>query len=656
MANNEASFILKLIDMVTGPANKIALSMGMTSKSFENASTNADAFLNKSFKWNQFAQAAQGVTDVLSTITAPGMAFETALAGVSALTGKTGADLDKIALAARNNAIAFGGDASEALKSYQSLLGKLGPDIADDNDALVVMGNNVQMLAKTMGGDVAGATDALTTSMLQFGVDLKNPMQAAQSMSVIMDMITAGAKEGSAEIPAIAATMAKTGLSAKLAGISFSETNAIIQTMAMGAFEGAEAGTAFNSVLATMGKGNLLPHNQAKLLQNAGVDIQKLSDKTIPFKERLKELQKIQGKGSVVNAVFGEGGDRAVNILLENIDKIQEFQTKIEELGTTHKMVATIMGTSTEQTAQFMTKIKDLGISVFSMTKEWLPYMQFGTQAFELGSKLMPAFEFMKSGFDTLKGSLKSAAIASWGFIKASAMTAWQSLKTAGSMAIAGVSAIGSFVMPIVTATFAMLGLNTAMLANPAGAIVVGLLAIGGAIALVIVYWEDLMDFFRFVGNWFVEHNPFSWITDLIDNVFPGFKSYLKNLFNDILAFFMKVWEKILGVFNKVKSLFGGGALDMPNIGDGTIHYKTTDTQQIVGADNTPSNLAKKDKETTIAGNEGKARIVNLRIDKIEIMNKISGDLNQGLANFEEKIAQVLVAAARDAEIILTNG
>lgn len=45
------------------------------------------------------------------------------------------------------------------------------------------MERNVQILSKTMGGDSAGAVDALTTAMLQYGVDLSNPIQTQKEMT-----------------------------------------------------------------------------------------------------------------------------------------------------------------------------------------------------------------------------------------------------------------------------------------------------------------------------------------------------------------------------------------------------------------------------------------------------------------------------------------
>ncbi len=72
---------------------------------------------------------------------------------------------------------------------------------------------------KTMEGDIKGATDAITTSMLQFQVDLSNPIKAAGESRRMINVMAAGAKEGAAEIPQISESLVQA--TAKLANLFF---------------------------------------------------------------------------------------------------------------------------------------------------------------------------------------------------------------------------------------------------------------------------------------------------------------------------------------------------------------------------------------------------------------------------------------------------
>lgn len=123
-----------------------------------------------------------------------------------------------------------------------------------------VLGESVNVLSKTMEGDIKGATDAITTSMLQFQVDLSNPIKAADESRRMINVMAAGAKEGAAEIPQISESLVQAGVSAKLANLSFEETNAAIQAMAEGGKYGSEAGVAIRNVITNMSRSNQAEH------------------------------------------------------------------------------------------------------------------------------------------------------------------------------------------------------------------------------------------------------------------------------------------------------------------------------------------------------------------------------------------------------------
>lgn len=66
--------------------------------------------------------------------------------------------------------------------------------------------------------------------------------------------------------------------------------------------------------------------------------------------------------------------------------------------------------------------------------------------------------------------------------------------------------------------------------------------------------------------------------------------------------------------------------------------------------------LAKQNKGTDIEGDKSKARIINVRIDKIEVIAKVANAAGQGLQEIGNQVASIIVGAVRDSEIILSNG
>ncbi len=154
----------------------------------------------------------------MDDLIAPGVALNSNMAELSAITGVTGQGLKDIEMAARSTAKTFGTDASDNVESYKLILSQLSPEIAKSSEAMKMMGDNVNILSKQMKGDTVAATNVLTTSMNQFGVSTKDPIAAAKIMADMMNVMSAGAQAGSAELPQIQSALEQVGMVAKQQG------------------------------------------------------------------------------------------------------------------------------------------------------------------------------------------------------------------------------------------------------------------------------------------------------------------------------------------------------------------------------------------------------------------------------------------------------
>ena len=319
--------------------------------------------------WQAATEGFQRLTGLFSASAQVGADYEKSLLDVAAITGITGDDLDKLGDKARNLAKEFGGSASDNLATFQTILSRLGPQIGESDEALAKMGSYANTLAKTMGGDVVGATDALTTSMLQFKVNLDDPIAAAGEMERMMNVMAAGAKEGAAEVPQIAQALVQAGGAAKLSNVSFEETNAALQALAQSGKYGAEAGVGLRNVLIKMNAPSALSKEATNMLATYGVNMQKVSDTTLPFAERLKELQKIGQNTDVLAAVFGAENIQAAQGLINTANAQAELTQQISGTNVATEQASIVMSGWSEWLGRCKAWLEDLKIGSFSFTK-----------------------------------------------------------------------------------------------------------------------------------------------------------------------------------------------------------------------------------------------------------------------------------------------
>ena len=319
--------------------------------------------------WQAASQGFLNITQKFSEAAQVGADYEKSLLDVAAITGITGDDLDKLGGKARNLAKEFGGTATDNLATFQTILSRLGPQIGESDEALAKMGSYANTLAKTMGGDVVGATDALTTSMLQFKVNLDDPIAAAAEMERMMNVMAAGAKEGAAEVPQIAQALVQAGGAAKLSNVSFEETNAALQALAQSGKYGAEAGVGLRNVLIKMNAPSALSKEATNMLEAYGVNMQKVSDTTVPFAERLKELQKIGQNTDVLAAVFGAENIQAAQGLINTAQAQAELTQQISGTNVATEQATIVMSGWSEWMGRCKAWLDDLKIGSFSFAK-----------------------------------------------------------------------------------------------------------------------------------------------------------------------------------------------------------------------------------------------------------------------------------------------
>ena len=256
---------------------------------------------------------------------------------------------------------------------FSTLLSQLGPQIAEYPDAIESMARSSLTLSKTMDGDVAGAVRALTTSFNAFEGEATDVDSAAKLMNMQMNLIAKSAQVGAAEVVDISESLKNIGPAASNLGVSFAETNALFQVLGQNQIKAAEAGTALRNAMLIL---SAPACDAAKALQALGVDMSVMSDKSIPFADRLKELVPVMNNTEVMARLFGRENVVAGQILVGNTEKIKQWTEEVQGSNSAVDQANIIMNTTAERMKRMDAFINDLKISFFEFVEPFTPIIK----------------------------------------------------------------------------------------------------------------------------------------------------------------------------------------------------------------------------------------------------------------------------------------
>lgn len=387
MASTTTQWILELVDKITGPlrsatesAQKMTDTVEQTTDEVEQLGQQAnetasilEKFGKGMFFMNEIKDGVDGITDAFDNAIQPGVQFQYAMSQVQAISGIAGDKFDLVEQKARDLAKTFGVDASDAAGVFSTLLSQLGPQIAEYPDAIESMARSSLTLSKTMDGDVAGAVRALTTSFNAFEGEAQDVDSAAKLMNMQMNLIAKSAQVGAAEVVDISESLKNIGPAASNLGVSFAETNALFQVLGQNQIKAAEAGTALRNAMLIL---SAPTSDAAKALQALGVDMSVMSDKSIPFADRLKELVPVMNNTEVMARLFGRENVVAGQILVGNTEKIKQWTEEVQGSNSAVDQANIIMNTTAERMKRMDAFINDLKISFFEFVEPFAPILK----------------------------------------------------------------------------------------------------------------------------------------------------------------------------------------------------------------------------------------------------------------------------------------
>lgn len=243
--------------------------------------------------------------------------FETQISGIAAVSGATGADLDKL----RAKALQLGADtsfsASEAAGAMEELA-KAGVSLPD-----ILNGAADAAVALAAAGGIAlpEAATIAANAMNAFGI-------AARDLPHVADLIAGAANASAIDVSQFGQSLQQSGAVAHLAGISFDDLAVAIAEMGNAGIKGSDAGTSLKTFLQNL---NPTTKQQIALFDKLGITTNGMANKFFDASGKAKSLADIsqvlqdalkgqtqQQKLATLETLFGSDAIRAAAILSEN--------------------------------------------------------------------------------------------------------------------------------------------------------------------------------------------------------------------------------------------------------------------------------------------------------------------------------------------------
>ena len=531
----------------TAKMEEMATAIGEFTAKVQKSQGVFDRFVGMAAKVDILSNGITKMAQALGDIVQPGIALNTSMTDLQAVTGVTGEGLRQIEGYARETAKAFGIDAAGAVESYKLILGQLSPELAKSPVALKAMGEHVATLSKLMGGDATAAAETLNTAMNQYGVDLSDPIKASEEMARMMNVMAAAGQEGSAELPQIKEALEQAGMAAKGAGVSFEEANAAIQVLDKAGKKGSEGGIALRNVIATLSQGRFLPKDVQKELRAAGINVTNLADRGKSLKERLELLRPVMNDAALFAKLFGKENTNAAMALVGGTEEVGRYTEAIQGTQSANDQAAVVMEGFAERQARIRQQIEDFKISVFNATGD--VYLWAGA----LSDTLIPLSQLMpllSGAYPIIKG------VSIWIFQGAKGLFlfgkgALTALINVGKLAVTlltkGLSALAYYIGSLVTGGSAQLGFaamsQIAFTSFKAAAVTACRTVSAAIMSIPLIGWiAAAIAAIVAIGVYF-------W------NTSAKFRATLKGLWASFKAVFSNIWDLAKEVFGSISDL-----------------------------------------------------------------------------------------------------
>ena len=459
--------------------------------------------------------------------------FDAEMSKVSAISGATGDDFDRLREKAREMGAKTKFSASEAGEAmeYMAMAGWKTEDMLSGIEGIM-------NLAAASGESLATTSDIVTDALTAFGL-------SAQDSGHFADILAAASSNANTNVSMMGETFKYAAPIAGALGFSAEDTAEAIGLMANAGIKGSQAGTSLRTIMNNLaGDVKICGSNIGEVTiatTNADGSMRELSDILADCRTAFSGLTESEAAAAAETLVGKDamsGFLALMNAAPEDIDKLSSAIANCD--GTAEGMAETMQDDLAGQLTILKSQLEELAIS--------------------FGEILMPAIRGIVSWIQGFVDKLNSMDETTKKVIVTVALVvaAIGPVLIVVGKVITAVGTIMTLVPKVASAIKAVKGafgaLNAVMAANP---IILVIAAIAALVAAFIYLWNNCEEFRQFwIDLWetikTVAVTVWEAISTFFSEAWDAIKSTAENVWNGIRDFFTGLWDGIKSVFETV--------------------------------------------------------------------------------------------------------
>lgn len=485
-------------------------------------------------------RAVDGIKNLVGNVIELGQNFTSTMSEVSAISGATGEDFEKLEACAREygaTTVFSASNAAEALK-YMSLAGW---DADQSTSAL----GGVLNLAAASGMELGAASDMVTDYLSAFAME-------AGDAAYFADLLSYAQSHSNTTAEALGEAYKNCAANLNAAGQDVETVTSLLEGMANQGYKGSEAGTAMAAIMRDITNG----------MKDGAIKIGKTSVAVMDAQGNFRDLTDIlteveaatNGMGDAERAValsstFTADSTKGLNLILnEGMDNIAGYEEELRGASGSAEEMANIMNDNLSgDVAAMNSAFEELGLKIYDALESKL---RAGVQFITNG--VIPAIEWLGGHIPevTIAVSGLGAVIAAmnWGTISSKiAMVKGALIKLAA--ALGGVSLPAIAIIAVITAValaFTNLWKNNEEFRNKITAI-----------------WDGIKAKFDEFGQGIVDRLnalgfEFEDITEVMKAVWDGFCEVLAPIFEGVFQQISNILNEALDILTGLFDIFAG--------------------------------------------------------------------------------------------------